>query len=342
MGVQGVDALMKLLTGSALLLLFYPVRWTLRCLSWPRALRVGTLLATIHAHRRRDRLYRQIEDGIRAVWQDELTTPEIAQLVRRNLVIRYQHLIDGFFYHTLDEALTARLVPCIDGRSHLDRALAQGKGAILLASHFGSLGLLLAGLVYRGYRLNQIFTLTPQPHYRTWRCMERAIMHAKLRCWPRDRMGFTFWRPGVYLRPLYRQLCEGAIVVLYGDGARGQEFTQVNFLGHRLALSTGPFRIAARAQVPLLPAFIVRQADDRHRVTLEAPIVLRDDAPDSLQRGAEHYAALLSRYVRAHPDHWFTWARLRRRHDAHGIALELAAPQVERAHFYALVERREA
>jgi lauroyl/myristoyl acyltransferase len=328
--------------GFFLLLLLYPLRWLVRRLPWRQALRVGTLLGTLHARCVHDQLYRQIHDGIRTVWADELAAAELEALVRRNLVMRYQHLINGFFYHTLDETLAAQLVPTITGRTHLDHALSRGKGAILLVSHFGAFGLLLAGLVFRGYQLQQIFTLTPQPHYRTWRWMERAIMQAKLQCWPRDRLEFTFWRPGLYLRPLYRKLQAGGVVVLYGDGARGEQFTRVDFLGHPLALSAGPFRIAARAQVPLIPAFIVREADDRHRIILEQPILLPDAALPSLQRGAEQYAALLSRYVRGYPDHWFTWARLRRRPEAGDGALELAAPEVERTHFYTATTRQDA
>jgi hypothetical protein len=211
-----------------------------------------------------------------------------------------------------------------------------------LLSHFGSFGMLLAGLVFRGYRLYQVFTLTPPPHYRTWGWMERAIIHAKLQCWPQDRLQLAFWQPGLYLRPLYRQLCEGAIVVLYGDGARGQQFTRVAFLGHTLSLAVGPFRIAARTQVPLIPAFIVREADDRHRLLLEPPIVLPDDTPSSLQGGAEQYAAHLSRYVDTYPDHWFSWARLRRCQGVDGATLELVTPQPAQTHFYTSVRRPHA
>jgi KDO2-lipid IV(A) lauroyltransferase len=331
-----------IVTGAALLLLFYPLRSLLRHLAWERALRVGTLLGTLHARCWHDRLYHQIHDGLQTVWRDELTPADRERLVRRHFVMRYKHLIDGFFYHTLDEVRAAHWVPASEGLNHLDRALAQGRGAIILASHFGSFGMLLAGLVFRGYRLSQIFTLTPSPHHRTWGWMERAVMQAKVRCWPRDRIELAFWRPGVYLRPLYRQLRAGGVVVLYSDGARGRQFTRVPFLGCSLALSVGPFKIAARAQVPLIPAFIVRQADDRHRLLLEPPITLSDDAPASLQRGAEQYAAQLARYVVAYPDHWFTWARLRCRQDAAGAVLEFARAEVEPARFFREATRPQA
>jgi lauroyl/myristoyl acyltransferase len=92
----------------------------------------------------------------------------------------------------------------------------------------------------------------------------------------------------------------------------------------------------------MIPAFIIRNADGRHRIILEAPIMLPDDEPGSLQQGADRYAALLSRYVRAYPDHWFTWARLRAHQDAEGVTLALATTEVDRTYFYTPTTRQEA
>ena len=324
----------RLIQGLILLTFFYPLRWCVHCFPWRQALRLGVVLGTVHAWLVRDQLCRHVAAGLRSVFHQQMSEVEIRRVVRRNVVARYQHLIDSFFYQDLDPACIEQFVPSVEGTDLLDAALADGKGAVLLASHFGSPGLLVAGLVFRGYWLHQVFTLTPPPHYRTWRWMERAIMQAKLQCWRHDRVGFEFWQPGSYLRPVYRKLQQGAIVVLYGDGARGGHFTQVNFLGLPLALAVGPFRIAARAGVPLIPAFIVREADGRHRIFLEAPIMLPNAGPTSLQQGADSYAASLSRYVRAHPDQWFTWARLRPHQHTEGVTLTLAASELDREHFY--------
>ena len=180
----------QLLKGVALWLFFYPLRWIVRCLPWRQALGVGTLLGTFHALLMRDQLYRQIQRGLTTIFQHELPEAAIKRLVRRNLVTRYKHVIDGFFYQCLDEALVERLVPTVEGRGHLDHVLSTGRGVILLASHFGSSGMLIAGLIFRGYRVHQVFTLTPQPQYRTWRRLERAIMQTKLQCWEHDRVSF--------------------------------------------------------------------------------------------------------------------------------------------------------
>jgi KDO2-lipid IV(A) lauroyltransferase len=332
----------RFMKGLGLLAFFYPLRWVVHGFPWRQALRLGVLLGTAHAWLVRDQLRRQVLAGLRSVFHREMSEAEIRRVMRRNLVARYQHLMESFFYQDLDTSCIEQFVPIIEGRGALDAALAEGKGAILLASHFGSPGMLVAGLVFRGYWLHQVFTLTPPPHYRTWRWMERAIMQAKLRCWRHDSVGFEFWQPGNYLRPLYRKLQQGAIVVLYGDGARGGHFTQVNFLGLPLSLSVGPFRIAARARVPVTPAFIIRDADGGHRIILEAPMMVPDAESASLQQAADRYAALLSRYVRTYPDHWFTWARLRSHQQTEGVTLTLATTEVGRTHFYTPTTHQES
>ena len=296
----------------ALLIFFYPVRWGARLLPWGAALAVGSALGHVHAWLVRDAMARRIREGIEAVITDDWPEHRIDHVVRCNLVMRYRHLIESFLYGRLNEDRIERLVPAVEGRPYLDEALGGGKGAILLASHFGSFGMLIAGLVHRGYRVHQVLTLAPPPPYRTWRWVDRAVMRVKLRCWRHERLSLTWWTPGAYLRPLYRALRRGEILVVYGDAARGGEFVNAEFMGRSLGFSAGPFRIAAAAGVPLIPAFILRGKGGTHRIVLEPPIVVRADDASSVREGVERYAALLSSYVRAYPDHWYTWARLGR------------------------------
>jgi len=330
---------LKALTG---LTFFYPIRWAVQCLPWLWALKLGSLLGHIHARFISDQLTRQVRAGIQSVWPNEVSRAELECIVRLNLVTRYKHLIDGFFYQYLDEQLIERMVPVIDNKAFLDETLNGGKGAILLVSHFGSFGMLIGGLALRGYRLRQIFTLTPQPPYCTWRWVDRAIMRAKLRCWTHESVDFEFWRPGRYLRPLYRQLMEGGILVLYGDGVRGRQFVSVDFMSYRLLLSTGPFRIAARAGVALIPAFILRQVDDCHRIVLEKPIMLKADDSAGILQAANQYAALLAQYVRTYPDHWFTWARLQQGQENDRPVLELMSGNVADDDFYTAEKPQQA
>ncbi len=306
---RGGSVLHKAVKGALLWSFFYPLRWMVPLFPRRWGLRIGMLLGLCHALFVADSLKRRINEGLLAL-RPGSPSRERKRLIRRNLIFRYQDLIESFLYRCLDRDRIERIVPRIEGISFLDEALKEGKGAILLMSHFGAFRTLTAALAFRGYPLHLLLALTPPPHYRTWEKLERAIMKAKLACWKHERLRFVFWRPGMSPRLLYRRLLQGEIVILYGDGARGTQFTRVHFIGASLLLSTGPFRIAARAETPLIPAFILREGMDRHRIVFEREIAIKEDTPASIQQGAEQYASLLARYVEARPDHWYTWARL--------------------------------
>lgn len=301
----------QFIKGIGLLIYFYPLRRAITFLPLRIAVKAGGFFGAFHFLFIPDKLKHSIQAGMETVWHGSFSERELKRLVRRNLVTRYKCLIESFFYQSMDEKGFKGIVPNIDGKEYLDEALNSKKGAVLLVSHFGSFGLLIAGLMARGYRLCQILTLSPQMHYRTWRWIERLIMKTKLSFMQHNKVDYEFWRPGIYLRSIYRRILKGEAVVLYGDGARGADFVNADFMGQPLLFPAGPFRISARAGAALIPAFIIRDADDRHRIVLEKPIMLKGEAPKDIQHGVNQYTSVLAHYVKTYPDHWFTWARLK-------------------------------
>lgn len=328
----------QFIKGISLLIYFYPLRWAITVLPLRIAVKAGGFFGAFHFLFIPDMLKHSIRAGMETVWSDSLSKAELKNLVRRNLVTRYKCLIESFFYQSMDEDGFKRIVPRIDGKEYLDEALNNKRGVVLLVSHFGSFGLLIAGLMADGYQLCQLSTLTPQPHYRTWQWIENLIMKTKLSFIKHDKVDYEFWRPGMwpglYLRPLYSRLLKGEVIVLYSDGVRGTNFIKSDFMGQLLQFPTGPFMIAARAGVALLPAFIIREADNCHRIVLEKPITLKSSKPADIQKGVNQYTSLLSNYVKTYPDHWFTWARLRWQTKANKKELAISIGATELSEFY--------
>lgn len=328
----------QFIKGISLLIYFYPLRWTITLLPLRIAVRAGGFFGAFHFLFIPDMLKHSIRAGMETVWRGSLSESEIKGLVKRNLITRYKCLIESFFYQAMDEDGFKRVVPRIDGKEYLDEALNSKKGIVLLVSHFGSFGLLIAGLMAHGYRVCQILTLTPQLHYRTWRWIEKLIMKTKLFFIKHDKVDYEFWRPGmwpgVYLRILYSRLFKGEVIVLYSDGVRGTNFIKADFMGQLLQFPTGPFMVAARAGVALFPAFIIREADNHHRIVLEKPITLKSNKPSDIQKGVNQYTSVLSHYVKTYPDHWFTWARLRMQTENDRKELAISIGATELSEFY--------
>jgi hypothetical protein len=65
----------------------------------------------VHAWLTGDQSRRQVLAGLRSVFHQQMSDTGIRPIVRRSLVVRYQHLIDSFFYRDLDIVWIGQFVP---------------------------------------------------------------------------------------------------------------------------------------------------------------------------------------------------------------------------------------
>ena len=138
-------------------------------------------------------------------------------------------------------------------REHLDRALAGGKSAMILGAHTNSVGGLLAVIQLRraGYPVR-----CPMPDRRdAWaptpfrRLVNRWLGATSLS----ESIGAFYAQFNV--RPLVKELKEGSILLLMGDGWHSASFVDVEFLGRTLPFTNGPINLARMAGVPVVPIF---------------------------------------------------------------------------------------
>lgn len=104
---------------------------------------------------------------------------------------------------------------------------------------------------------------------------------------------------------LLSALRRGERVAMQGDRALGNRGdVLVTFFGRPAAFPVGPFRLAAAAGVPVVPAFCVLGPDLRYELTVCAPLVSRRGSEeDSLRAWVAH----LERLVQARPTQWFNF-----------------------------------
>ena len=217
------------------------------------------------------------------------------------------------------DASTTPLYMQIEGREHLDRALAPGRGVVLVYPHCGNIMLMIAALAHAGYAYSQFAArgLAPedvaQAHPQTfghnrWRQAVREVREAD-----EDRVLAEYV---THPRGLVRALARGGIVGIAFDGRLGSRFEAVTLLGRQALLSTGPWKLAARSGAALIPAFNLCPPDGPNRLILGPVAAGRDEALGWLQ---EH--------LREHPGHyglWLTHCRERRAVDDHPLFTDYA------------------
>ncbi len=218
----------------------------------------------------------------------------LGRAVFTNLFRTVTDLVEGL--RLPDDALLAR-VERIDGMDHYRTARAARRGLILLTGHFGGYETGMIAVKPREDRVFVLYRRDPVP-----------VLEAARSAW-RRRLGVTEVPLDDGLQAWVRlrdELAADGVVTLLGDRTMpGQKGTPVPFLHGRIALPTGPFRLARLTGAPVLPVFVLRNPDGRLRVEVQTP--LADDAQDDPRQASgavREFASRLERIVREHPDQW--------------------------------------
>jgi lauroyl/myristoyl acyltransferase len=174
----------------------------------------------------------------------------------------------------------------LSGAEHIRACLREGRGLILLMSHFGPWPYLQHELARHGFPIDLTYPLG----------------------WPFEAQNDQAARIRFLLRAR-RALAQNNIVALMNDVG----LTGVSGLGRTVDLSfldgTSPFPfggafLSVQTGAPLVPIFSLEHDDGRHEIICNPPIVPTDYLGDRNER-ARHmlkcYAECLAEQVRAHP-----------------------------------------
>jgi phosphatidylinositol dimannoside acyltransferase len=199
------------------------------------------------------------------------------------------------------------------GRDRLDAALGQGKGAILLSSHFGGHLLPAHWLFRRGYDVR--FYMERPRH------VSRYLSRQFATDGPLGQEKLFISRgkddPAGSASSILRAakvLNAGMIIYLAGDVRwTGPNTQAARFLGQDYHFSATWVRLAALTGAPVVPVFCPMLADGTYEVDFREPYRVPDDAP---RRGqvltwVQSYLRTLEDEVRRHPDNsndYFFWS----------------------------------
>lgn len=178
----------------------------------------------------------------------------------------------------------------------LSAALAQGRGLVLVAGHFGNWELVSPGLVAAGYPVTGYTGGLRNTLVDDQINAIRAFMGTK-----------PVGRRSGGARGLLRTLRAGQIVALVADQHESTKRHYVAFFGQPVSIAAGPYQLARRSGAPVLWVRTLREGRFRYRATFEplpGPHPEAEEEHDLLEF-AQHMFALLERDTRAHPDHYF-------------------------------------
>jgi lauroyl/myristoyl acyltransferase len=210
--------------------------------------------------------------------------------IARRMMRSYNRMMFEFFRlpHLSREALVAAVE--VEGKEHLDRAIARGRGVILTATHIGNWELAAVMLAHWGYALHAVAGV------QLGRWLTGAVRDAK------TELSITTISPDDGFRKILRALDHNDPVALMVDGNLYQHGVTVEWFGRPTTFPAGPGVLAQRTGALIVPGICVRVAPGRFRIMISPAI-----DPAAFASTAELHqavAAAAERQVRTHLDQW--------------------------------------
>jgi KDO2-lipid IV(A) lauroyltransferase len=244
-----------------------------------------------------------------------LTAPEVERIARASYGSLGRTTIETALLPTYSREEVLSLVEEVTGWELVDRALAQGRGFMIVTGHLGNWELGGSYVAARGVPLEAVA-----------RRMENPLFDQYL-TETRRRIGMTVIHDADAVRRVPRALREQhAVAFLIDQGAVGLASTWVPFFGRYAKTPRGPAVFALRLRAPLLFACALRQPNGRFVIHFEeVPVEHTGTLDADVDRIVASYTSTLERWVRRAPEQYF-WHHRRWKHQRPGTPPEVGDP----------------
>ncbi len=195
------------------------------------------------------------------------------------------------------------------GGETLTEAMGNPAGVIMVSAHLGNweMAPLFASCYFR----------------RPVAAVARRVRPETLNRWLlglRGRFGNIILDKESALPRMARLLRRGmALGILIDQGTMRSEGLEVKFFGKTVTATPAPALLARRYNVPVIPAFCVREADQQLTLIADPPLKLQrsDDLRADLIANTQMMTDAIERAIRAYPDQWFWFHKRWKRHYPH-------------------------
>jgi lauroyl/myristoyl acyltransferase len=212
------------------------------------------------------------------------------------------YFVDRFLINLIPDLDSRRIdeLADVDGEEYLREAQSLGRGVILIHPHYGPSQLPLIYLGYKGYPMGQLGLR----EYPETSAMGEKTQRLRLRL--EHQMPVHHFYANDYLRPLFRWLEKGNILMTAGDGTGGGrrigKFGNVTLLDRHLTLPLGAYRLAALQQSAMLTVIALRQKCGYYRIVIR-PFATSQNCKEPQQQ----FADWLEPYLVQNPGQWHFW-----------------------------------
>jgi KDO2-lipid IV(A) lauroyltransferase len=237
---------------------------------------------------------RHVQANMRQIQGPEASQSSVRRAAReavRNAARYYADLIRlprMDLHHFCEHDLT------VEGLHHLQKALAEGRGAVLASAHFGNPEIVVQALALGIRVLVLVEPLEPPQFLRLTQRLRSAHGHTYL---PANLSG---------IKEALRYLRNGGTVAVMIDRDIQRRGVPMPLCGQPAAMPVGAVGLALRTGADLIPCFVHREQGFRYHAYMGPPLSLlhTGDEQKDLLVNSVNLLALFEEHLRTDPGQW--------------------------------------
>jgi KDO2-lipid IV(A) lauroyltransferase len=242
-------------------------------------------------------------ENLRAALGNHASAREIHQIAQNSLKNFFRVFVEVAISLAADTEELRDMVSVL-GCEHLDAALAKGNGVVLLSAHLGNFFLLGTRLAITGYSIHVLVNQPRHGHFAELMDQYRLqVLQRTIHARPRREA----------LKQVAKVLRRNEVAIVIADEYRRTgSGIRVPFFGRSVLARRGPATLALRTGAAVVPAYVIRDHDNKLKLMIEPEIELIRSERDKSQIGENilRLTEWLEKTVRSYPDQW-NWMNIR-------------------------------
>ncbi|MCX5696130.1 MAG: lysophospholipid acyltransferase family protein [Candidatus Omnitrophica bacterium] len=220
-------------------------------------------------------------------------------IIRKKLFHNFaKYLVDFFRFHKLDMEYIKENIH-VKNMHYVDSSLSESNGVILASAHLGNweLGAVVVSML--GYS----FLTVALPHKSK---KVNAFFNGQ-----RQSKGVHVLPLGNAAKGCIKALRRNEVLALVGDRDFVGKGIVMDFFGKPTIFPLGPAVLSLQTKAKIVPAFMLRNADDSFDLIMDKPIEYEPgtDKEKDVKEIIRRYKTVFEDYIRRYPDQWYMFRR---------------------------------
>jgi KDO2-lipid IV(A) lauroyltransferase len=183
----------------------------------------------------------------------------------------------------------------LTGFDEVEKALAHGRGAMIVSAHLGNWEL---GAKLIAKRYGTVHGIVKK---------QRNILFDNYLYKSREKMGVQTYPMSSALKHIIKALNENQVIALLVDQYAHKQAIDIKFLGHETRSYTSVAQLAIKYKVPIIMAFDIRYPDGKHNVIFHPHMIFdtQEYNDENVYNVTMQINEKISEYIVTYPQLWF-------------------------------------